>query len=109
MKVADVKLSWSPSVSAGIIRQVAKVAIDGAEPTALEVGPEVESVVIEVKASSSVVFWVETTDDENFTVISEQYTFQVKDLDSPLPATNLFHEIIAVRDLVDPVVVPVAV
>lgn len=101
-KVADVKLSWSPSVSAGVLKQVAKVAIDGAEPTTFEVGPEVESVVVEVKASSNVVFWVETTDDENLTSVSEQYTFQIKDLEAPLPATNLFHEILGVRDVADP-------
>lgn len=103
MKVADVKLSWSPSVSPGVVKQVAKVSIDGAEPTVFEVGPEVESVVVEVKASSSVLFFVETTDDENLTSVSEQYTFTVKDLEAPQPATNLFHEIVGVRDVTDPV------
>lgn len=102
-KVADVKLGWTPSVSPGITKQVAKVAIDGAEPTTFEVTPEVQSVTIEVKASSSVVFWVETTDDENLTSVSEQYTFQIKDLEAPLPATNLFHEVVGVRDVSDPV------
>lgn len=98
-KVADVKLGWTPSVSADVVKQVAKVSIDGAEPTVFEVGPEVNSVAIEVKAVSSVLFFVESTDGENNTVVSESYTFTIGDLEAPQPATNLFHEVVAVRDV----------
>lgn len=97
--VADVKLGWTPSVSTDVVKQVAKVSIDGADPTVFEVGPEVNSVQIEVKAVSSVVFTVETTDSENITVVSESYTFTIGDLVAPQPATNLFHEVIAVREV----------
>lgn len=100
MKVADVRLSWSPSVSADVVSQVARVQIDGNEPTTFEVGPSVGEVVIEVKASSSVVFSVESTDSEGESTISELYTFTLGDLVAPQPATNLFHEVLAVRDVV---------
>jgi hypothetical protein len=98
MKVADVKLSWSPSVSGDVVKQVVRVAIDGQTPTTFEVGPSVDSVVIEVKASSSAVFSVESTDADGESVVSELYTFALSDLVAPQPATNLFHEIVAVRD-----------
>ena len=100
MKVADVKLSWSPSVSSDVVKQVVRVAIDGQTPTTFEVGPSVDSVVIEVKASSSAVFSVESTDADGESVVSELYTFALSDLVAPQPATNLFHEIVAVRDVV---------
>jgi hypothetical protein len=99
MKVADVKLGWRPSVSSDVVKQVASVSIDGAEPTTFEVGPEVDSVMIEVKAVSTVVFSVVSTDTEGNSAVSEQYTFTVGDLEAPQPATELFHEIIGVRDV----------
>ena len=98
MKVADVKLSWSPSISSDVVKQVVSVAIDGQAPTTFEVGPAVDSVVIQVNALSSAVFSVESTDADGESVVSELYTFSVSDLVAPQPATDLFHEIIAVRD-----------
>lgn len=104
MKVADVKLGWTPSVSAGVVKQVVKVSIDGAEPTVIDpVSPEVGEIMVEVKASSSVVFSVLTTDSDG-TVESEKYTFLISDLELPQPATNLFHEVVAVREVPDPTV-----
>lgn len=100
MKVADVRLSWSPSVSLDVVKQVASVTIDGNEPTKFEVGPAVGEVVIEVKASSSVVFSVESTDSEGESSVSELYTFSLGDLVAPQPATSLFHEVLAIRDVV---------
>ena len=100
MRVADVRLSWSPSVSADVVSQVAKVVVDGNEPTTFELGPSVGEVVIEVNASSSVVFSVESTDSEGETSVSELYTFHLGDLVAPQPATDLFHEILAIRDVV---------
>lgn len=99
MKVADVKLSWKPSVSPDVVKQVASVSIDSAEPTTFEVGPEVDSVMIEVKAISTVVFFVTSTDAEGNSAVSEQYTFTIGDLEAPQPATTLFHEIVGVREV----------
>lgn len=97
-KIASVKLSWKPSVSVDAVKQVASVTIDGGEPTTFEVSPPLGEVLIDVKASSSVVFSVETTDSEGMTSISEMYSFVLGDLEAPQPATDLFHEVISVRD-----------
>ncbi len=74
------------------------VTKDGTETTT-EVGPEVESIQIVVEASKSVTFKVIVTDSEDLSVTSDLYTFSLGDLESPLPATNLFHEVIGVRDV----------
>lgn len=105
MKVADVKLIWTPSVSDDVESQVVSISIDGAEPTLIEVGPEVQSVMTEVKASQSVVFSVETTDKEGLKTVSELYSFAIGNLEAPQPATFLGHEVVAIRDVED---VPVA-
>ncbi len=98
MKVADIKLSWTKSPSAGVTKVVGVLNVDGTESTS-EFGPEVESWMIEVKASQSVHFHVDTYDDEGFVVSSEDHAFQLGDLVAPLPATNLAHEIIGIRDV----------
>ena len=107
MKIADVKLTWKPSVSSDVTKQVVSVSIDGAEPTKMEVGVEVQSVVIEVNALESVVFSVESFDSEDFSTVSEQYTFSLGNLESPQPATFLDHEVVAIRDVEDTPVVAV--
>ena len=99
MKVADVQLGWIPSPTP-LTKEVAKVSVDGAEPDTIEV-VNVDSVSITVKALQSVRFWVETTDDEGLVTISKDYSFQVGDLEAPLPATGLFHKITAIRDVPD--------
>jgi hypothetical protein len=109
MKVADVKLIWTPSVSDDVVKQVVSVSIDGAEPTLIEVGPEVQSVMTEVLASQSVVFSVSTTDAEGFTTVSELYSFAVGNLEAPQPATFLAHEVVAIREVDDVPVAPARV
>jgi len=105
MNVADVKLTWKPSVSSDVTKQEVSVAIDGGEATVMEVGKEVESVVVEVNASQSVVFSVTSFDSEGLSTVSEQYTFSLGDLESPQPATFLAHEVVAIRDVEDAPVV----
>jgi hypothetical protein len=107
MKVADVKLSWVASVSTDVVKNILSVAIDGNEPTLSELSPEVTSAVIEVNAQSSVVFSVTTVDSEGLQSVSSVYTFTLGDLEAPQPVTNLFHEIVAVRDADVPVDPPV--
>lgn len=97
-KVADVKLSWTKSPSADVKTVSVVVNNNGTETTA-DFGPEVESFNIVVSASSSVSFKVQVTDSEGLTATSSTYTFTLGDLETPLPATNLKHEVVAVRDV----------
>lgn len=109
-KVADVKLSWKKSPSLDISSQVIEIKKGSAEATRIEVGPEVESYMLEVDALNTVSFTIQTLDIEGQVVTSDVYSFSLGDLEVPLPATDLFHEVIAVRDLeivVDPPVDPV--
>lgn len=97
-KVADVKLTWSKSPSADVAKVTVAVTKDGTTTTT-DVGPEVESFQIVVEASKSVTFTVVTTDSEGLTGTSDSYTFTIGDLEAPLPATNLFHEVLAIREV----------
>ncbi len=97
-KVADVKLSWTKSPSADVAKVTVVVTKDGTETTT-EVGPEVESIQIVVEASKSVTFKVIVTDSEGLAATSDIYTFSLGDLEAPLPATDLFHEVVGVRDV----------
>lgn len=97
-KIASVKLSWAKSKSPDVVKTTLSVAIDGQAATVTGLGPEVESVVIDVNAKSSVVFSVTVTDSEGLSVVSENYTFTLGDLEAPLPATNLFHEVVAILE-----------
>jgi hypothetical protein len=103
VKVADVKLTWKPSVSVDVAEQTVVVVIDGVEKINTTVAPELEELLVEVKAKESVVFYVITEDNEGNTSLSENYTFSLGDLEAPQPATLLGHEIVAIRDVVDPV------
>lgn len=101
MKVADVNLFWTRSVSDDVASQRIVVNLDGTETVNSELPPELESFQLEVKASSSVVFTVYTTDTEGNEVASESYTFRLGNLDLPQPATNLGHEVTGVREVPD--------
>lgn len=100
-KVADVKMTWKPSVSTDIKEQTVVVVVDGLEKLNSTLAPEVEEVMIEVAASSSVIFYVLTVDTEGNSTQSENYTFTLGDLQAPQPATLLGHEIVAIRDVPD--------
>ena len=98
MKIADVKLTWKPSVSTDVREQTVIVTIDGVEKLNSTVSPSIQEVLIEVNAESSVLFTVTTVDNEGNSTVSEAYTFTLGDLDAPQPATFLAHEVVAVRD-----------
>jgi len=102
MKEADVLLSWKKSPSVDVSKQVIEITVDGNLKT-FELGPEIESYQFVVSAKSSVSFNVTTFDEEGNQTASESYTFTLGDLEAPLPATSLFHEILAVRDQIVPV------
>lgn len=103
MKVAKVRLGWKPSVSSGVVSQTISVQIDGVETLNSQLEPGVSEVIVDVAASKSVVFSVTTEDDEGNTAVSELYTFTIGDLEAPQPATDLFHEIVGVVEVTDPV------
>lgn len=98
MFVADVRLGWTRSISNDITSRIITITKNG-EETKIEVGPEVSEYVLEVQASTSVTFKTEVIDSENKVVSSELYSFTVSDLVDPQPDTDLFHEIIAVREV----------
>jgi hypothetical protein len=97
-KIADVKLGWIKSPSADVHHAQVVTTINGSETT-VEVGPEVEEIQIEVQASSSVQFRVVTFDNEGNQSTSEVYSFSLGDLEAPVPASNLFHQGLAVREV----------
>ncbi len=96
-KVADVRLSWVKSPTIDVTKVQVVVTNDGTETTT-EFGPEVQELVIVVKASTTVQFKVVVTDSEGQVATSSTYTFTLGDLEAPLPATDLKHTILAVRD-----------
>lgn len=100
-KVADVKLTWTKSVSADIERVEIRVTQNGTE-TLTELGPEVEQFMIEAGPHASVAFAIDTYDAEGNKATSQVYTFTLGDLEMPLAATNLSHEITAIRDTEEP-------
>lgn len=97
-KVADVKLSWTKSPSLDL-QKVEVVVNNGGTETTTELGPEVQEFMIVVQASGAVQFKIVTYDTEGLKATSETYSFTLGDLEVPLPATNLFHEVVAVRDV----------
>lgn len=97
-KIADVKLGWAKSPSIDVSKVIVEVTKNGTVTTT-EVGPEVESIQIEVEASSSVQFKVTVEDSEGLTATSDIYSFTLGDLEAPQPATGLFHEVVGVRDV----------
>ena len=96
-KVASVRLSWTRSPSSDVTMQKINVTINGDVKT-IEIGPEVESYQLDINASSAVSFDVVSIDDDANVVSSEVYNFRISDLEAPLPATILFHEIVSIRD-----------
>lgn len=101
-KIASVRHFWSKSPSADVTKVVAVLTINGNE-TRTEYGPEVEEFVTDVNAGSSVSYKIETYDSENKVATSETYAYNLGDLVDPLPATNLSHEVVSVRDDEPPV------
>ncbi len=100
MKVADVKLNWKKSISADIEKVVLTVTVDGTE-TVTELGKDVEEFMIVMNANGTCQFSVDTFDSEGLHTTSTVYTFTLGDLEAPQPATDLFHEVVGVRDIPD--------
>lgn len=100
-KVADVRLGWSPSVSTDVVEQVVYFTIDGTTRE-IVLARDADELLIEVNALSSVQFFVMSKDAEGVAVSSEVYTFVLGDLQPPQPATGLFHQVVAVRDVALP-------
>lgn len=97
MKIAMVRLSWTKSPSMDIDRVELRVVINGNE-TLTTFGNEIEEFVTEINANSNVSFSLKVFDSEGKEASSETYTFGLGDLENPLPPTNLFHEVLSVRD-----------
>lgn len=98
-KIAVVKHTWTKSPSSDVTKVVAVLTIDGAT-TRTEYGPEVESFTVDVNAGSTVSFLIETYDGEGHMTASESHYYVLPDMVAPLPATNLAHEILSIRDVV---------
>lgn len=96
-KVADVRLGWTKSPSADVSKVQVVVTNNGTEST-VEGGPEVEELMVVVQPLGAVQFKVVTFDSEGNQATSETYAFTLGDLEAPLPATGLFHEVVGVRD-----------
>lgn len=97
-KVADVRLSWSKSPSADVKRVRLSVNIDGTESTA-DLGPDVNEFMVEVKAGGTVTYKVVTIGNDDLEATSADYTFTLGSLEVPEPAFDLFHKVVAVRDV----------
>ncbi len=98
-KVADVKLRWTRSPSLDVAKQVLKTVIAGAE-TVVELTPETQEFQVVISSDTEFQFSVESYDAAGNHTASETYSNRIGDLEAPLPATNLFHEVVGVRDLV---------
>jgi hypothetical protein len=97
-KVADVRLGWKKSISSDVKTVKVVVTNDGTETTA-DLPPEAEEFMIVVSATKAVQFKVITFDTEGLQSSSSVYDFVLGDLEAPQPATDLFHEVVAVRDV----------
>lgn len=104
-KVADVRLFWKRSVSPDATKVKLRLNVNGQE-TVTELGKDVESFQLVVQSSSVVSFSVETMDSDGQVATSTLYTFSTGDLESPLPATDLGHEILGIREEANGVITP---
>jgi hypothetical protein len=99
-KVADIKLKWKRSASADAKRAVLTVNNDG-DTSTVDIPIEQEEFLLVVKANKSFGFSIETFDDEGLSSNSLSYSSTLGDLTAPQPATELGHEVVAIRDVPD--------
>lgn len=97
-KKGSVKLTWIRSPSPDARKQLIKVNYKGAELLTSEVGPEVEQLMVQIPASGPVDYSVVTIDDDGLVATSDPHTFVIGDLEAPLPATGLDHQIVGIID-----------
>lgn len=106
-KVADSRFSWSKSPTSGIVRAEFVLAIDGMSTTVVELEtPERESYDVTLEAKSNGTFSIKSYKADGQVATSEQWTFNVGDLEAPLPATNGAFTILNVREVPDDEPVP---
>jgi len=99
-KVADVRLSWKKSVTPLVeIDKVQIIVVMDGNTTVTDLGPPVEEFMIEVHPLQAVQFKISTFDKEGLEATSETYLFTLGDLEAPQPATQLKHEVVAIRDV----------
>lgn len=98
VKVADMKLFWTRSVGMKIPKQVIEYTLDGNTKT-LEIGPEVESFTLEMRANKSGRYKVTTYSEDGQPTVSDEVTFQTGDLETVPPATGLGSAITAIREI----------
>ena len=103
-KVADVRLGWKKSPSADVSEVQVTLVKNGSTST-VKFGPEVEEYVVTLEAGAAVRFQVVVKDDEGLVSESEVHDFTLGNLEKPAPATDLFHEILAIREVPDDEVV----
>lgn len=99
-RLADVRLGWTKSPSPNIVKQTVKVWVDGNE-SSVDAGPEIESVTITAKAFSTIRFQVVVRNSDGLEATSVDYSITLDSLENPQPATGLFHDILAVREVPD--------
>jgi len=99
MKIARVKASWIPSISADVVSQNVVVVdeTNAVELVNAELSAEATETIFEVPEKTSVTISVNCSDG-TFTSDSVSLTFSVADLTAPLPPAGLVAEIIEVFD-----------
>ena len=96
--VADVKLIWTKSPSPDVAKQILKTTIAGGT-TEVELGPEAQEYMVVIGSETPFSFQVDTFDAAGNHTASEIYSNVIGDLEAPLAATNLFHEVVGVREV----------
>ena len=90
MKLALITLGWNPNPGPNIVSRKAFYTVDGGPANSIE-ATGVDSVEVKIRASSSVLFWTEVTDDDGETYVSESHAFSIGDGVTVQPDTGLFH------------------
>lgn len=96
-KIATVKLTWLRSPSSDAASVEIRTTVNG-NTTTIEGPITQESFTLECEPNSSVTFSVITFDSEGLATESESHSFVLGDLDAPLPATALNHEIVSIHE-----------
>lgn len=97
-KVADIRLGWKKSASADVVRVKIVTRIDGMESNVETENPDVQEIRVTARPGSALQFQVFVTDSEGNTTPSTIYDHVFGDFEAPQPATDLFHEVLAIRE-----------
>jgi hypothetical protein len=99
MKVARVRLFWTPSPTSTVAKVEVVSTVNGESTVAEFPGNLTSEHVIDVPAFSTASFLVRTYGDEGEVVDSMTHSFTTGDLEETFPATDLGHEIVEVVDV----------